>query len=126
MAGDGDAAAEAGCQSVGDGESQSAAHRAGRPVAVAQDATVRVRPAVRDSRLSLSVVDGEVLGSAAPVALLDRVQSRVDNLAASGRREGRDGAVGALGLRLKDVTVTDEGLRLVLTGGAATLDGSGS
>ncbi|MEU9244180.1 LmeA family phospholipid-binding protein [Streptomyces sp. NPDC048385] len=89
-------------------------------------ATVRVRPAVHDSRLSLSVVDGEVLGSAAPAALLDRVRSRVDSLAASGRREGRDGAVGALGLRLKDVTVTDEGLRLVLTGGAATLDGSGS
>ncbi|MEV7977617.1 LmeA family phospholipid-binding protein [Streptomyces sp. NPDC086519] len=89
-------------------------------------ATVRVRPAVHDSRLTLSVVDGDVLGSAAPAALLDRVQSRVDSLTASRRRESRDSAAGALGLRLKDVTVTGEGLRLVLTGGAATLDGSGS
>ncbi|MFH9862559.1 hypothetical protein [Streptomyces sp. NPDC017202] len=63
---------------------------------------------------------------AASAALLDRVQSRVDGLTASPRRESRDSAAGALGPRPKDVTVTDEGLRLALTGDAATPGGSGS
>ncbi|MEU0368944.1 DUF2993 domain-containing protein [Streptomyces sp. NPDC006283] len=83
-------------------------------------AAIRVRPVVAEDRVALSVIDGEVLGSAAPPALLDRVQSAVDALAPPDGPEHQKDA-DALGLRLTEVTVTDDGLRVALTGGRREL-----
>lgn len=84
-------------------------------------ATIQVRPTVTDGRMKLSVTGGQVFGSAAPPALLDRVQSAIDALPAPDRPKGQKGATDALGLRLTEVTVTDSGLRIDLTGGRAEL-----
>ncbi len=83
-------------------------------------ATIRVTPTVADGKLKLSVTSGEVFGSAAPPALLDRVQAAVDALPTQDGPERQDDGA-ALGLRLAKVTVTDDGLRAGLTGGSTEL-----
>ncbi|GGQ35426.1 hypothetical protein GCM10010233_61480 [Streptomyces pseudogriseolus] len=83
-------------------------------------ATVQVAPTVADGKLHLSVTGGEVFGSAAPQALLDRVQTAIDALPTQDETEQQGGGA-ALGLRLAKVTVTDDGLRASLSGGSAEL-----
>ncbi|MFE7070101.1 DUF2993 domain-containing protein [Streptomyces sp. NPDC057620] len=88
-------------------------------------ATIRVTPTVADGKLELSVTGGEVLGSPAPPALLDRVQTAVDARPTQDGPEPQGGAA-ALGLRLAEVTVTDDGLRAGLSGGRAELERTGT
>jgi hypothetical protein len=84
-------------------------------------AAIQVRPTVTDGKLTMPVTGGQLLGSQAPPAMLNRVQTAVDDLPLSNGPERRSGATAALGLQLKEVTVVGDGLRIDLAGPHAEL-----